>query len=37
MKIIPFEEKSVKSNEYITVKLKYIMGNGIESIELYVI
>ena len=35
--LIPFEEKSVKSNEYITVKLKYIMGNGIESIELNVI
>lgn len=35
--LIPFDEKSVKSNEYITVKLKYIMGNGIESIELNVI
>ena len=34
--LIPFEEKSVKSNEYINVKLKYIMGNGIESIESYV-
>ena len=35
--LIPFDEKSVKSNEYITVKLKYIMGNGIESIKLDVI
>lgn len=35
--LIPFDEKSVKSNEYITVKLKYIMGNGIESIELNII
>ena len=35
--LIPFDEKSVKSNEYITVKLKYIMGNGIESITAYVL
>lgn len=35
--LIPFDKKSVKSNEYITVKLKYIMGNGIESIEAYVL
>jgi predicted RNA methylase len=35
--LIPFEEKSVKSNEYINVKLKYIMGNGIESIEIDVL
>ena len=35
--LIPFDEKPVKSNEYITVNLKYIMGNGIESIELNVI
>ena len=31
--LIPFDSKSIKSNEYINVKLKYIMGNGIESIE----
>lgn len=31
--LIPFESKSVKSNDFITVKLKYIMGNGIESIK----
>ena len=35
--LIPFDAKSLKSNEYITVKLKYIMGNGIESIETNVI
>lgn len=35
--LIPFDAKSLKSNEYITVKLKYIMGNGIESIETKVI
>ncbi len=35
--LIPFDEKSVKSNQYITVNLKYIMGNGIESIELNVL
>lgn len=35
--LIPFDAKSIKSNEYITVKLKYIMGNGIESIETKVI
>jgi predicted RNA methylase len=32
--LIPLNEKSVKSNDFINVKLKYIMGNGIESIEL---
>ncbi|MGX8693326.1 MAG: methyltransferase domain-containing protein [Methanobrevibacter sp.] len=32
--LIPLDEKSVKSNEFINVKLKYIMGNGIESIEI---
>ncbi len=31
--LIPLEEKSVKGNEFIKVKLKYIMGNGIESIK----
>lgn len=35
--LIPFNSKSVKSNDLITVKLKYIMGKGIESIETYVI
>ena len=35
--LIPFDGKSIKGNEYITVKLKYIMGNGIESIETKVI
>ncbi|MBQ7928359.1 MAG: methyltransferase domain-containing protein [Methanobrevibacter sp.] len=35
--LIPFDAKSLKSNEYITVNLKYIMGNGIESIESKVI
>ena len=31
--LIPLDEKSVKVNDLIKVKLKYIMGNGIESIE----
>jgi len=31
--LIPLEEKFVKSNDLIKVKLKYIMGNGIESIK----
>ena len=31
--LIPLDEKSVKVNDLINVKLKYIMGNGIESIE----
>ena len=31
--LIPLEEKSVKVNDLINVKLKYIMGNGIESIQ----
>ena len=35
--LIPFDSKFLKSNEYITVKLKYIMGNGIESIETKII
>ena len=33
--LIPLDEKSVKVNDLINVKLKYIMGNGIESIETY--
>ena len=35
--LIPINETSLKSNDFITVKLKYIMGNGIESIETYII
>ena len=35
--LIPLEKQFVKSNEFINVKLKYIMGNGIESIETYII
>ena len=31
--LIPLEQKHVKNNDFIHVKLKYIMGNGIESIE----
>ena len=31
--LIPLDEKEVKVNDYIDVELKYIMGNGIESIE----
>lgn len=31
--LIPLDEKSVKVNDLINVKLKYIMGNGIESIQ----
>lgn len=31
--LIPLEETSVKSNDFISVKIKYIMGNGIESID----
>ena len=31
--LVPLDKKSIKSNEFINVKLKYIMGNGIESIE----
>lgn len=31
--LIPLEEKQVKVNDLINVKLKYIMGNGIESIQ----
>lgn len=31
--LIPLDERFVKSNEFINVKLKYIMGNGIESID----
>ena len=35
--LIPFDSKSVKRNDFINVKLKYIMGKGIESIETDVI
>ena len=31
--LIPLNEKSVKVNDLINVNLKYIMGNGIESIQ----
>lgn len=31
--LIPLDEKIVNSNEFINVKLKYSMGNGIESIN----
>lgn len=31
--LIPLEKQSVKANDFINVKLKYIMGEGIESIE----
>lgn len=31
--LVPLEEKSVKENDLINVRLKYIMGNGIESIQ----
>ena len=31
--LIPLDEKNVKANNFIDVKLKYIMGNGIESIK----
>ena len=32
--IVLVNEKKVKSNDFIKVKLKYIMGNGIESIDI---
>ena len=31
--LIPLKKRSVKRNDFINVKLKYIMGKGIESIE----
>ena len=31
--LVPLTERLVKSNEFIKVKLKYIMGKGIETIE----
>lgn len=31
--LVPLDKQSVKSNEFINVKLKYIMGEGIESIK----
>ena len=33
--LIPLDEKFVKENDLINVKLKYIMGEGIESIKTY--
>ena len=32
--LIPLDERQVKGNQFINVKLKYSMGNGIESIEI---
>ncbi len=32
--LIPLDEKSVNSNQFINVKLKYSMGKGIESIKI---
>ena len=31
--LVPLDERQVKVNDFITVEIKYIMGNGIESIE----
>lgn len=31
--LIPLDERHVKINDFINVEIKYIMGNGIESIE----
>lgn len=31
--LIPLEERHIKQNDFINVELKYIMGNGIESIQ----
>lgn len=31
--LIPLDEREIRENEFIDVQLKYIMGNGIESIE----
>lgn len=31
--LVPLDKQSVKGNEFINVKLKYIMGKGIESIQ----
>jgi predicted RNA methylase len=31
--LIPLEEKEINVNDFINVEIKYIMGNGIESIE----
>ena len=31
--LIPLDEKQIRVNDFIEVKIKYIMGNGIESIE----
>ena len=31
--LIPLDEKEIKVNDFIEVKIKYVMGNGIESIK----
>ena len=31
--LIPLDEKEIKVNDFIEVEIKYIMGNGIESIK----
>lgn len=31
--LVPLDEKEIMVNDYINVELKYIMGNGIESIK----
>ena len=31
--LIPLDEREIRENDFIDVELKYIMGNGIESIE----
>ena len=31
--LIPLDERQVKVNDFIDVEIKYIMGNGIESIK----
>ena len=31
--LVPLPDKQVNINDFINVEIKYIMGNGIESIE----
>ena len=31
--LVPLDERQIKVNDFIDVELKYIMGNGIESIK----
>ena len=31
--LIPLDEKQINVNDFIEVEIKYIMGNGIETIE----